>query len=99
MFLAKGDREPDAAARTIDTQMGLINKELTDVSGLVDKGMVVAPRQLALQRSVAQIQGDRLSMQTNKLRVQEEISKAESRSSNFATAASRKPRSTCVKRS
>ena len=76
-FLTKEGEGLDAQLVTIDTQMGLINKELTSVASLVEKGMVVAPRQLALERSVAQIQGDRLSMQTNKLRVQEEASKAE----------------------
>lgn len=76
-FLVKEGESLDAQLTTVDTQMQLINKELTSVSSLVEKGMVVAPRQLALERSVAQIQGDRLSMQTNKLRVQEEMSKTD----------------------
>ncbi len=76
-FLAKETQSLDAQLATIDTQMGLINKELTGVSSLVEKGMAIAPRQMALERSVAQITGDRLSMQTNKLRVLEEISKAD----------------------
>ncbi len=58
---------------TLDTQMALVNKELAGVSTLVQKGMAVAPRELALERTVAQIQGDRLNMQTNTLRVQAEI--------------------------
>ena len=76
-FLQKEAVSLDAQLTTIDTQMTLVNKELTGVSSLVEKGMVVAPRQMALQRSVAQIQGDRLSMETNKLRVLEEISKTD----------------------
>jgi protein involved in polysaccharide export with SLBB domain len=76
-FLIKEGEALDGQLVTIDTQVGLINKELTSVASLVEKGMAVAPRQLALERSVAQIQGDRLSMQTNKLRVQEETSKTD----------------------
>ncbi|MDX7950265.1 polysaccharide biosynthesis/export family protein [Lichenihabitans sp. Uapishka_5] len=76
-FLVKEGESLDAQLTTVDTQLQLINKELAGVSSLVEKGMVVAPRQLALERSVAQIQGDRLSMQTSKLRVQEEMSKAD----------------------
>ncbi len=76
-FLQKEWESLNAQLATIDTQMNLVNKELSDVSSLVEKGMVIAPRQLALQRSIAQIQGDRLSMQTSKLRVLEEISKAD----------------------
>ena len=76
-FLEKETEGLNAQLLTIDTQMALINKELTGVTSLVDKGMVVAPRQMALQRSIAQTQGDRLSMQTNKLRVLEEISKTD----------------------
>ncbi len=74
-FLDKETDSLTAQLATIDTQMELINKELVGITALVQKGVVVAPRQLALERSVAQIQGDRLSMETNKLRVQEEISK------------------------
>ena len=76
-FLVKEGESLDAQLVTIDTQLALINKELTSVASLVEKGIAVAPRQLALERSVAQIQGDRLSMQTNKLRVQEETSKTD----------------------
>ncbi len=76
-FLAKEVESIDAQLVTVDTQMQLINKELTSVTSLVDKGMAVAPRQLALERSVAQTQSDRLGMQTSKLRVQEEISKTD----------------------
>ena len=76
-FLEKETDGLNAQLATIDTQMALIDKELTGVTSLVEKGMVIAPRQMALQRSVAQTQGDRLSMQTNKLRVLEEISKTD----------------------
>ena len=77
VFLNKETDSLSAQLSTIDTQMQLINKELVGVTSLVEKGMAVAPRQLALERSVAQVQGDRLSMETNKLRVLEEISKTD----------------------
>lgn len=76
-FLNKETETLSAQLATIDTQMQLNNKELAGITSLVEKGMVIAPRQLALERSAAQIQGDRLSMDTNRLRVQEEISKTE----------------------
>ena len=76
-FLQKEVESLTAQLATIDTQTTLINKELTGVASLVEKGMAVAPRQLALERSIAQIQGDRLGMETNKLRVLGEISKAD----------------------
>lgn len=77
VFLAKETDSLVAQLGTLDTQMTLINKELAGVSSLVEKGMAVAPRQLALERSVAQIQGDRLNMQTGMLRVQAEISRTD----------------------
>ena len=77
VFFTQEGESVKAQLDTLDTQMRLINKELASVTTLVEKGMVVAPRQLALERSVAQIQGDRLGMQTSFLRVQEEISKTD----------------------
>ena len=77
VFLQKETESLKAQLGTLDTQMELINKELAGVSSLVEKGMAIAPRQMALERSVAQVQGDRLSMQTNMLRVLEEISRTD----------------------
>ena len=77
VFLDKETDSLSAQLSTIDTQMQLINKELVGVTSLVEKGMAVAPRQLALERSVAQVQGDRLGMETSKLRVREEVSKTD----------------------
>lgn len=76
-FLQKEAESLNAQLATIDTQTALINKELTGVSSLVEKGIAVAPRQMALERSIAQIQGDRLGMETNKLRVLGEISRTD----------------------
>ena len=72
-FLEKEIESLRQQLATLDTQMALVNKELSGVSTLVQKGMAIAPRELALERTVAQIQGDRLNMQTNMLRVEAEI--------------------------
>lgn len=90
-FLVKESDSLREQSGTLDTQMSLVNKELVGVSSLVEKGMAVAPRQLALQRTVAQIQGDRLNMQTGVLRVQAEIGRA-----NIALVELRNGRSTEV---
>ncbi len=60
-----------------DKQIELIQKELAGVSALVQKGLAVAPRELNLEGTVAQMQGDRLAAETSLLRVRQEISKTD----------------------
>ncbi|ESY97819.1 polysaccharide biosynthesis/export family protein [Mesorhizobium australicum] len=60
-----------------DKQIELIQKELAGVSSLVQKGLAVAPRELNLEGTVAQMQGDRLAAETSLLRVRQEISKTD----------------------
>jgi polysaccharide export outer membrane protein/exopolysaccharide production protein ExoF len=60
-----------------DTQIRLVKKELDTVSSLVDKGLAVTPRQLSLERTVAQIEGERIRVGTALLRAKQEISKTE----------------------
>ena len=60
-----------------DQQIELIQKELAGVSALVQKGLAVAPRELSLQGTVAQMQSDRLAAETSVLRVRQEISKTD----------------------
>jgi polysaccharide export outer membrane protein/exopolysaccharide production protein ExoF len=43
----------------------------------VDKGLAAAPRQFGLERTVAQIEGDQLRVETSLLRAKQEISRAE----------------------
>ncbi|MCS0493965.1 polysaccharide biosynthesis/export family protein [Ancylobacter sp. MQZ15Z-1] len=59
------------------TQTDLLNKELDGVSSLVAKGLAAAPRQYALERTKAEIQGDRLRLEAGMLRARQEISKAD----------------------
>ena len=60
-----------------DKQIELIQKELAGVSALVQKGLAVAPRELALEGTVAQMQSDRLTAETSLLRVKQEMSKTD----------------------
>ncbi|MER9952269.1 polysaccharide biosynthesis/export family protein [Mesorhizobium sp. M0047] len=60
-----------------DKQIELIQKELAGVSALVQKGLAVAPRELSLEGTVAQMQGDKLAAETSLLRVRQEISKTD----------------------
>lgn len=60
-----------------DKQIGLIEKELEGISSLVEKGYATAPRQIALESTLAQLQSDRLSAETNLLRARQDISKTE----------------------
>ncbi|UCI29374.1 polysaccharide biosynthesis/export family protein [Mesorhizobium sp. B4-1-4] len=60
-----------------DKQIELIQKELAGVSNLVQKGLAVAPRELSLEGTVAQMQSDRLAAETSLLRVRQEMSKTD----------------------
>ncbi|OBQ71281.1 polysaccharide biosynthesis/export family protein [Mesorhizobium erdmanii] len=60
-----------------DKQIELIQKELEGVSTLVQKGLAAAPRELSLEGTVAQMQGERLAAETSLLRVRQEISKTD----------------------
>jgi protein involved in polysaccharide export with SLBB domain len=60
-----------------DKQIELIQKELAGVSALVSKGLAVAPRELSLEGTVAQMQSDKLAAETSLLRVRQEISKTD----------------------
>jgi polysaccharide biosynthesis/export protein len=60
-----------------DRQIALIQKELGDVSSLVSKGLAAAPREMSLERALAQYQSERLAGETSLLRTRQEISKTE----------------------
>ncbi len=74
------DKEGESLAGQLDTearQSQLVQKELDGVASLVGKGLAAAPRQFALERTVAQLQGDRLRLETSILRARQEASRAE----------------------
>lgn len=60
-----------------DKQVELIQEELAGVAALVKKGLAVAPRQMSLERTVAQMQSDRLADETSLLRAKQEMSKTD----------------------
>jgi polysaccharide export outer membrane protein/exopolysaccharide production protein ExoF len=60
-----------------DKQIELVKQELSGVSTLVQKGLAVAPRELSLERTLAQIQSDRLAAETSLLRARQEISRTD----------------------
>ncbi|WP_158266788.1 polysaccharide biosynthesis/export family protein [Alsobacter soli] len=76
-YLQKEVDSLGAQLATEDTQLKLVQKELQSVASLVEKGLAVSPRQLSLERTVAQIQGDRLRVETAGMRARQEISKAD----------------------
>jgi polysaccharide export outer membrane protein/exopolysaccharide production protein ExoF len=67
----------NAQLETEDTQIRLVKKELQSVSSLVEKGLAVTPRQLQLERSLAQIEGDKLRVGTSLLRARQDISRTD----------------------
>jgi protein involved in polysaccharide export with SLBB domain len=60
-----------------ERQIQLVKKELTTVSSLVDKGLSVGSRRLDLERTEAQIEGERLRIETSLLRAKQEMSRTE----------------------
>jgi len=74
------DKEGESLGGQLDTearQSALVQKELDGVASLVGKGLAAAPRQFALERTMAQLQGDRLRLETSILRAKQEASRAE----------------------
>ena len=61
---------------TAARQLDLVQKELSQISGLVTKGIVVLPRQLELEQNTAQFQSNRLDVQVATLQAQQQITKA-----------------------
>ncbi|HEY9214834.1 MAG TPA: polysaccharide biosynthesis/export family protein [Ancylobacter sp.] len=76
-FLEKEAETLKAQVAGQDKQMVLVNRELQAISSLVEKGYAVSSRQLGLERVIAQIQGDKLRLETELLRVLQESSKAD----------------------
>jgi protein involved in polysaccharide export with SLBB domain len=76
-YLVKELSSLGAQLGIIDRQIGLLQKELKAVASLVSKGFSEAPRQLGLERALAQLQGERVTAETALLRANQEISKTE----------------------
>ena len=66
-----------AQVETENKQMSLLDQELQSVSSLASKGLTPQSRQLGLERSMAQMEGGRLRIQSNLLRARQEMSRAD----------------------
>lgn len=67
----------DAKDAALSKQIELLRQELTMVTGLVSKGLAVAPRQFAVEQGVAAYESTRIDIQVTRLRAQQDLSKAE----------------------
>ncbi|PSJ58544.1 sugar ABC transporter substrate-binding protein [Mesorhizobium soli] len=76
-FLAKELQALEEQLTLYDKQIELVEKELTGVSSLVSKGLTAAPREMSLERTLAQIRSDRLAAETAVFRARQEISRAD----------------------
>ena len=76
-----------AKEATLTRQYDLTKKELDSISSLVSKGLVVAPRQVALEQNLAQFESSRLDVELSQLRAQQEIARAEREGLEFRNKA------------
>lgn len=60
-----------------DRQIGLARKELDTINGLMERGLVSSPRQLALEQMVAQLESARLDSQVAISRARQDIARNE----------------------
>jgi exopolysaccharide production protein ExoF len=64
-------------------QMDLMRKELTNIGGLADKGLVVSSRVMGLETAVADLESKLLDLGTASLRAKQEINKADQNANNL----------------
>ena len=63
---------------TVGRQIDLMRQELNQVTNLVSKGLAVAPADSLLpNRNVAAFEGNRIDIQTGRLRAQQDLSRIE----------------------
>lgn len=67
----------EAQIKTLDKQADLFKQEHDNVSSLVSRGLAVASRQLELERAMASMEGDRLRLETNLMKAQQDISRTD----------------------
>jgi polysaccharide export outer membrane protein/exopolysaccharide production protein ExoF len=76
-FLVKETDSLEQQLTFFDTQIELVQKELSGVSSLVSKGFTAAQREMSVQRDMAQIQSSRLAAETALLRARQETSRTD----------------------
>jgi protein involved in polysaccharide export with SLBB domain len=57
------------------TQIDLLNSELKGIKSLTDKGLATQPRLLGLKRNVAELEGQKLMVESDKTRAMQEVSR------------------------
>jgi polysaccharide biosynthesis/export protein len=77
VFLAKGVESLQAQTKAQERERDLTKKELDNISSLVSRGLAASPRQLEMERLMSRMEGDRLRLQTELLKTQQEISRAD----------------------
>ena len=75
-YLEKEITSLEKQIETQDTQLKLANEELSGILTLYQRGLSVIPRKLALQREVAQLQGDRLRLEASVIKTKQDLSAA-----------------------
>ena len=76
-FLNKGTESLEAQLKAQSKERELTKRELDNVTSLVSRGLAVSPRQLDLERVMSRMEGDRLRLETELLRVKQDISRAD----------------------
>jgi len=66
-----------AKAAGLQRQLGLARQELDGINKLVDRGLVVTARRLAVEQTAAQFESSLIDLDLTKLRAQQDISKAD----------------------
>lgn len=77
VFLAKGAASLEAQLKEQQRERELTRKELEGITSLVSRGLAAAPRQLEMERLASRMEGDRLRLETELLRVRQDISRAD----------------------
>ena len=76
-FLTKEITSIEEQIKQQDKERRLVREETANVNTLVEKGLVVSPTRLALERAVSQLEGDRLRLETSLLKARQENSRTE----------------------
>ena len=76
-FLAKEVSSIEEQIKQQDKERRMVREESANISSLVEKGLVVSPQRLALERTVSQLEGERLRLETLLLKARQENSRTD----------------------
>jgi protein involved in polysaccharide export with SLBB domain len=72
------EQEVDTIAKRLDAhqiQIDLLKSELSGIEHLTDRGLATQPRLLAMKRNLAQLEGDKLRLESERTRARQEVSR------------------------